>query len=124
MRTKVGTITATKMTGTVTVTVHRSVFHPLYRKRYRVSKKFLADSKGQTDLGLGDTVLITECRSLSKRKCFTITEVLKRAARVSDLQEESAVTETMQESQRRQKSQKNDSVDSSGSSTFFASSSK
>lgn len=104
MRTKVGTITSTKMTGTVTVTVHRSVFHPLYRKRYRVSKKFLADSADAKDLGMGDTVEITECRPLSKRKCFTVTQVLKRAPRVSDLQEESAVTETMLESQRRQKS--------------------
>ena len=109
MRTKVGTITATKMTDTVTVTVHRSVFHPLYRKRYRVSKKFLADTKGVKDLGVGDTVLITECRPLSKRKCFKITEVIKRAPRVSDLQEESAVTETMKESLRKKKTDDSDS---------------
>lgn len=121
MRTKVGTITATKMTDTVTVTVHRSVFHPLYRKRYRVSKKFLADTKGVKDIGVGDTVLITECRPLSKRKCFKVTEVIKRAARVSDLQEESVVTAAMQESQRRPfdkaqgklQSQKSDSLASS-----------
>ena len=110
MRTITGTITAAKMTDTVTVTVHRSVFHPLYRKRYRVSKKFLADTKGVTDLGLGDTVEITECRPLSKRKCFRITQVLKRAPRVSDIQEESTVTETIQESQRSKKSQKNPSL--------------
>ena len=95
MRTKVGTITATKMTGTVTVTIHRSVFHPLYRKRYRVSKKFLADSRGVEDLGVGDTVQITECRPLSKRKCFKITEVIKRAPRVSDVVEEGAIEGVM-----------------------------
>ena len=95
MRTKVGTITAAKMKDTVTVTIHRSVFHPLYRKRYRVSKKFLADTKGVTDLGIGDTVEITECRPLSKRKCFKVTEVLKRAPRVSDLAEEGAIEGVM-----------------------------
>ena len=120
MRTITGTITAAKMTDTVTVTVHRSVFHPLYRKRYRVSKKFLADTKGVTDLGIGDIVEITECRPLSKRKCFKISEVIKRAPRVSDLQEESVVTETMQESIRKpidkaQSKKKNDDSESSPS---------
>ncbi len=95
MHTKVGTITAAKMIGTVTVTIHRSVFHPLYRKRYRVSKKFLADSKGVEDLGVGDTVEITECRPLSKRKRFKVSNVLKRAPRVSDMAEESAIEGVM-----------------------------
>ena len=95
MRTIVGTITAAKMTGTVTVTVHRSVFHPLYRKRYRVSKKFLADTADMKDLGLGDTVEITECRPLSKRKCFKVTTVVKRAPRVSEFAEEGAIEGVM-----------------------------
>ncbi len=87
MRTKTGIITAAKMQNTVTVTVHRAVMHPIYEKRYRVSKKFLADCAGQ-DLGVGDEVIITECRPLSKRKCFRVTEVLKRAARVTEMKTE------------------------------------
>ncbi len=83
------------MIGTVTVTVHRSVFHPLYRKRYRVSKKFLADSKGVKDLGVGDTVLITECRPLSKNKHFRVTEVIKRAPRVSEVAEEAGLSDVI-----------------------------
>ncbi len=95
MRTKQGIITSAKMTGTVTVTVHRSVFHPLYKKRFRVSKKFLADSRGVEDLGMGDLVVITECRPLSKRKCFKVTEVLKRAPRVSEMGEEAGLSGVM-----------------------------
>ena len=95
MRTKVGTITSTKMTGTVTVTVHRSVFHPLYRKRYRVSKKFLADLNDMKDVGMGDTVEITECRPISKNKCFKLTQLLKRAPRVSELGEEAGLSDVM-----------------------------
>ena len=95
MRTKIGTVTSAKMTGTVTVTVHRSVFHPMYKKRYRMSKKFLADSRGVEDLAVGDLVTITECRPLSKRKCFKVTEVLKRAPRVSEMAEEAALQGAM-----------------------------
>src|SRR3990167_3957161 len=95
MRTKTGVITSAKMTGTVTVTVHRSVFHPLYKKRFRVSKKFLSDTNKMEDLGVGDTVEITECRPISKRKCFKVTTVLKRVPRVSEMIEESAIEGAM-----------------------------
>lgn len=87
MRTKTGVITSAKMQNTVAVTVHRYVMHPTYAKRYRVSKKFLADTNGE-DLGIGDEVVITECRPLSKRKCFKVTEVLKRVPRVSEMKTE------------------------------------
>jgi small subunit ribosomal protein S17 len=93
MLTKKGIITsAGKMKDTVTVTVHQQVSHPLYKKSYRQSTKFLADTKGVTDLMAGDEVMIQECRPLSKRKHFKVTEVLKRAPRVSEMADESAVT--------------------------------
>ena len=95
MRTKTGTITSAKMQNTVTVTVHRSVFHPMYKKRYRMSKKFLADSNGNEDLGVGDQVVITECRPISKNKHFRVTEVLKRVPRVSDMKEEKSLEGAM-----------------------------
>ncbi len=88
MRTKTGVITSAKMQNTVAVTVHRYVMHRIYLKRYRVSKKFLADTNGQNDLGVGDEVVITECRPISKRKCFRVTEVLKRAIRVAEMKTE------------------------------------
>ena len=88
MTQKIGTITsAGKMQDTVTVTVHQLVRHPLYKKSFRRSKKFLVDTKGVTDLGVGDEVVIEECRPLSKSKHFKIKEVLKRAARVSEMAE-------------------------------------
>ncbi len=87
MRTKIGTVTSAKMQNTVAVTVHRAVMHPTYDKRYRVSKKFLADTNGH-DLAVGDEVTISECRPLSKRKCFKVTEVLKKAPRVSEMKTE------------------------------------
>ncbi|PIR50362.1 30S ribosomal protein S17, partial [Candidatus Peregrinibacteria bacterium CG10_big_fil_rev_8_21_14_0_10_49_24] len=90
MRTKKGIITSAKMTGTVTVTVDSHAFHPKYKKRYKVSKKFLADCSGQT-LHEGDMVLIEECRPLSKNKYFKVIEVLKQSANVGELSTEKEV---------------------------------
>ncbi|HCI03854.1 MAG: uS17 family ribosomal protein [Candidatus Peribacteraceae bacterium] len=95
MRRKKGVITSAKMTGTVTVTVHRHAFHPIYKKRFRKSKKFLADAKGIDDLIEGDTVVITECRPISKLKKFKVTEVLGRVPRVSDIKEEEGIEEAI-----------------------------
>lgn len=94
MRTKKGIITSTKMEGTVTVTVHRLVFHPVYKKRYRKSKNFLCDSN-KLDLYLGDKVQIEECRPLSKNKYFKVTEILKAAPRVSEMKEDKAVEDVL-----------------------------
>lgn len=84
MRTKIGIVTSAKMQNTVTVAVHRSVLHPLYEKRFRVTKKFLADTASQ-DIKEGDEVEITECRPISKRKCFKVTKVLKKAMQLSKI---------------------------------------
>ncbi len=91
MRVKQGTITSAAMKNTVTVTVHRYKLHPMYSKRYRISKKFLADTNNMEDLGIGDEVIISECRPLSKRKHFKITEVVKRAPRLAELREEEGI---------------------------------
>lgn len=93
MRTKKGIITSAKMQNTVTVIVHTYAAHPLYRKRYRKSKKFLADCVGIDDIKEGDTVMITECIPLSKRKHFRVTEVVARVPRVSEMKEEDSLEE-------------------------------
>jgi|ETNmetMinimDraft_2_1059921.scaffolds.fasta_scaffold43013_4 small subunit ribosomal protein S17 len=90
MRKKKGTITSTKMTGTVTVTVDSLAFHPKYKKRYKVSKKFLADLAGH-EVNEGDLVIIGECRPLSKRKHFKIVEVVKKATAVEEVATEADV---------------------------------
>lgn len=94
MKSKKGIVTSAKMTGTVVVTVHRSVLHPIYKKQYRRSKKFLADV-GMFDLYEGDEVEIAECRPFSKRKYFRVVNIVKAAPRVSALEEESGLEEAM-----------------------------
>lgn len=87
MRTKTGIVTSAKMEKTVTVTVHRYVMHDKYAKRFRVSKKFLADTNGM-EIGVGDEVIITECKPLSKRKYFKVTDIRKKAQQFVSFKEE------------------------------------
>ena len=94
MITKRGIVSGTKMTGTVTVTVHRHKSHSLYRKQYRVSTKFLVDPAG-FDVGVGDEVEMSECRPISKRKYFKISKIIKSAPRTDDVREEEEVKEAM-----------------------------
>jgi small subunit ribosomal protein S17 len=74
----VGTITSDKMDKTVVVQVERLVKHRLYKKYVRRRAKFAAhDEKNRC--GIGDTVMITESRPLSKSKKWRVSEILKKA---------------------------------------------
>ncbi len=95
MITKKGIVTSAKMTGTITVTTHRQVSHPLYKKSFRRSKKFLVDLNNMKDVAVGDEVLIEECKPLSKNKHFLLKEVLKRVPRVGDIAVEKDVAKAM-----------------------------
>jgi small subunit ribosomal protein S17 len=96
MRTKKGTVTSAKMQKTVTVTVTRLVMHPKYRKRYPVSKKFLADTGDLQGLKEGDTVLIGETKPLSKRKHFTVLEILASGPTTENVSLEDELSSTLQ----------------------------
>ena len=87
MHTKTGVVTSAKMQNTVVVTVHRYVMHETYGKRFRRSKKFMADTNG-FELGEGDEVVITACRPISKNKSFRVTELKKQAPRLANVKME------------------------------------
>jgi small subunit ribosomal protein S17 len=74
-----GTVMSTGMDKSITVRVERRYKHPKYGKFLSAHKKYMAhDGEGQASLG--DTVQITECRPLSKRKRWRLTEVIMKAA--------------------------------------------
>jgi small subunit ribosomal protein S17 len=103
MITKQGIVTSAKMKNTVTVTVHRHAVHPLYKKRYRVSKKFMADTNGQT-VGEGDEVLIAECRPLSKLKHFKVMEILKKAPKTVEMKEDAVLESVLKKNAKKEES--------------------
>jgi len=75
---RVGLVKSNKMDKTIVVAVERKVKHPKYGKFVKKTTKFLAHDD-KNDCGLGDTVLISETRPLSKNKCWRLVEILERA---------------------------------------------
>lgn len=61
-----GKITGMKMAKTITVEVERILAHPLYKKRFKRSKKYHVHS--ETSHKIGDTVNFVECPPISKSK--------------------------------------------------------
>lgn len=70
-----GTVVSDKMTKTVIVRVDRTVSHPKYDKRYKVSKRFAAHVEPNL-VKTGDRVLIEETRPLSATKRWRVIKKL------------------------------------------------
>jgi small subunit ribosomal protein S17 len=68
----VGTVSSNKMTNTVIVKVELVKVHAKYQKRYKVTKKYVADTAG-VSYAIGDKVEIKESRPLSKTKNWVVT---------------------------------------------------
>ncbi len=81
VRTLSGRVVSNKMDKSITVAVERQVMHPAYGKIIRRTSKLLAHDEENT-CKEGDMVSIAECRPLSKRKAWTLVEVLERAEEV------------------------------------------
>ena len=75
----IGKVTSAKMEKTIVVEVQRLVQHPKYRRVLRISKKFYAHDE-KREAKQGDTVTIASSRPLSKRKRWTLKQVLTRNA--------------------------------------------
>lgn len=72
-----GRVTSTKLKNTATVLVERTAKHPLYKKTFKRSKKYLVNDP----LGVkeGDVVEIIKVRPISKNKHWQIVKVLGRS---------------------------------------------
>ena len=76
-KTRVGVVVSDKMDKTVVVAVERLVSHPLYGKRIRRTKKFMAHDE-ENRCRVGDRVRIMETRPLSRHKRWRVVEILQR----------------------------------------------
>lgn len=72
-----GTVSSDKGDKTIVITVTERRTHPLYKKQYTVNTKFMAHDE-KNEAKVGDLVVITECRPLSARKHFRLTNVIER----------------------------------------------
>ncbi|MEJ2528516.1 MAG: 30S ribosomal protein S17 [Gammaproteobacteria bacterium] len=73
-----GRVTSDKMDKTVTVMIERKVKHPLYGKFIRRSTKVHAHDEAN-ECGIGDTVLVEQCRPLSKNKTWRLVKIVNKA---------------------------------------------
>ena len=74
----VGTVVSNKMDKTVVVLVERLVKHQMYHKYVRRRAKFAAHDIDNT-CRIGDKVLITETRPLSKTKKWRVSQIVEKA---------------------------------------------
>lgn len=73
----IGIVSSNKGDKTIVVTVHERKTHPLYRKQYTVTKKFMAhDEKNEAQPG--DKVAIAETKPVSARKHHKLDRIIEK----------------------------------------------
>jgi len=78
-RSLTGTVTSDKMDKSATVVIDRRVKHPLYGKFIRRSTKLHIHDENN-ECGMGDTVVIEQCRPVSKTKSWRLVKVVEKAS--------------------------------------------
>ena len=75
---KTGTVVSDSGDKTLTVMVQRLVKHPLYKRRYKKSKRFRVHDE-RNEARVGDRVQIQECRPLSRTKRWRLIRIVELA---------------------------------------------
>ncbi|MDL2362911.1 MAG: 30S ribosomal protein S17 [Patescibacteria group bacterium] len=73
----VGVVSSNKGDKTIVVTVSTRKTHPLYRKQYTVTSKFMAHDENN-EAEVGDKVSIVETRPLSARKHHKLNQIIEK----------------------------------------------
>lgn len=77
-KTRQGSVISNKMDNSVVVLVERKVRHKLYGKYINRRVKYMAHDSAN-ECNIGDTVLIEECRPLSKNKRWRVRTVIEKS---------------------------------------------
>ena len=77
-RTLTGQVVSSAMDKSITVVAERKVKHPVYGKFLRRSTKIHAHDESN-ECKKGDTVVVEQCRPLSKTKTWRLVKILDRA---------------------------------------------
>lgn len=62
---------------TISVLVESTKMHPIYKKRFKISKKFLAHDEAQ-EAGINDIVEVEEIKPISKRKRLKLSKIIEK----------------------------------------------
>ena len=74
----VGSVVSDRMDKSIVVLTERLVKHSLYKKYIKRRAKFTAHDE-KNECKVGDKVLITESRPLSKNKRWRLTKIIEKA---------------------------------------------
>lgn len=77
-KTLTGVVSSDRADKTIVVTVRTRKTHPIYKKQYTISTKFMAHDEAN-EAKLGDTVVIVETRPISARKRFKLDKIAVKA---------------------------------------------
>ncbi len=89
----VGIVVSDVQDKTIVVAVNRSVTHPLYGKRYTVTKKYAVHDE-KNSAHIGDKVEIVEVRPISKRKSWTLNKVVEAGHAQIEVKGEELIADT------------------------------
>ncbi len=76
-KTLIGVVSSDKTDKTIVVTVQTRKTHPLYRKQYTVTSKYMAHDENN-EATKGDKVSIVETRPLSARKRYVLQQIIDK----------------------------------------------
>ena len=91
-KTLFGKVTSGVADKTIVVTVTSRETHPIYKKQYTVTRKYIAHDE-KNEARKGDMVRIIETRPISKRKSFTLQNIEKRSVGSIDVKDDTAEVE-------------------------------
>jgi small subunit ribosomal protein S17 len=77
-RTLTGTVTSNKMQKSITVLIERRVKHPVYGKFINRSTKLHVHDENN-ECGMGDVVIVEQCRPISKTKAWRLVKIVEKA---------------------------------------------
>ncbi|MFT4532021.1 MAG: small subunit ribosomal protein S17 [Candidatus Saccharimonadales bacterium] len=77
-RSIVGTVVSDKADKTIVLSVTVRKTHPIYKKQYSRSTKYIAHDENN-EAKVGDKVEVVETRPISKRKKLTLTKIVEKA---------------------------------------------
>ena len=77
-KSRTGVVVSNKMDKTIVVQIDQRVMHPIYKKYVRKRVKYKAHDE-RNEANVGDTVLIEECRPLSRQKRWRLKNIIEQA---------------------------------------------
>lgn len=81
-----GVVVSNKNNKTIVVSVETSKTHPVYKKKYKQTKRYQAHDENNT-ANVGDVVTIEESKPLSATKRFVLKTIVSKAG-IAHIEEE------------------------------------